>query len=180
MIPPPPYAQNIQKDADFPQVNKNAVFPESECNSSANKLKAYALKLWYYATKLAVFLCIDIMAGLFLFFALDDAWLVRFVTAALVLLSFCIYGLYNKKPAFCLPYLALNAIRAIAFDFIAVALFVQSLNSSYRRQEYATQSALMVPVALIAHLSEFRVRKEYCNVKAEIGGKPIIQFTLNL
>ncbi|KAI1727852.1 hypothetical protein Ddc_05173 [Ditylenchus destructor] len=179
LYPPPQYTtpEIVQNTEEVKQVKKSQ--SAACCNG---KFKAFLAKLWFYVTHTYVFLAIDVVIGFALLCA-PEFLVVRATAIAMLLLGCCIQGILNKKPAFCLPYMVLYAARALVCDGLIIYLLREYHNESYtsRRDEKLMLVVLVaIPLAFLAHLSEYRLRHTYCKIKEELGKTPLISFTFRV
>lgn len=71
--------------------------------------------------------------------------------------------------------------RALVCDGIILYLLHEyHYESQYRRDERIIFVLFAILLALIAHLSERRIRHAYCKIKEDLGKNPLISFTFRV
>ncbi|KAI1726049.1 hypothetical protein DdX_02742 [Ditylenchus destructor] len=144
----------------------------------AKKKKERQQTLYKYVS---LFLTVDVLGVVLLFFLLKDAWAVRFICVIVSIPLCCAYGFIKRKPRFCWPQMVINVFRVLVVDICATCYifsnafsYVES-HSGYVRQDTAVIILLgigFIGLAIYSHFIELRTRQLYSMIQEKIGGTP--------
>ncbi|KAI1732545.1 hypothetical protein Ddc_01417 [Ditylenchus destructor] len=165
------------------EADKKYLHAEFEHFLSAKKKKDRQRTLYKYVS---LFLTVDVLGVVLLFFLLKDAWAVRLICVIVSIPLCCAYGFIKRKPRFCWPQMVINVFRVLVVDICATCYIFSSAfsyvesRSGYHRQDTSDTILFgigLIGLAIYSHFIELRTRQLYSMTQEKIGGTPVPEVT---